>query len=197
MTAGPPGIEPVWMVRINPMARQRLADPNMASLIEQAVALERTRTALAQAASDDLYQLVPGTGEETRGRLLALRRDIHNDRDRPGPPAKGLPAELPASVARWSDNHDRRLAGQAQIRLAHAGALAQERSTLRERLGEGNFLTTLAQSASGVHDAACRYRRHEVVDAKDRKAERALLQYLTRAMVRTSPYRRFTAVGLA
>ncbi len=190
------GGRPVWMVRINPMARQRLADPEMVGLVEQAIALQRAAGALADAASDDLYRLVPGSSEEVRGRLLALRRDIHNGRGR-GQAAEELPIDLPASVAQWSDNHRQRLACHDQVRRTHADALSRERSMLRERLGEGNFLTTLAQSASGVYDAACRYRRHGTVDSKDRKAERALVQFMTRAMVRTSPYGRFTAVGLA
>jgi hypothetical protein len=188
---------PVWMLRINPMERRRLADAELARLLEEAVALEQAAGPLARAASDDLYRLIPACGETIRGRILALRRDIHNGRDRSGRPATDLAIELPASVARWSDNHRRLLACHAQLRLVIDGALARERSMLRERLGEGNFLTTLAQSAPGVYDAACRYRARDVTDSKDRKAERALVQYLTRAMIRTSPYGRFTAVGLA
>jgi hypothetical protein len=191
------GAGPVWMLRVNPMLRRRLADPDLAHLLEEAVVLERAAAALGEAASDDLFALIPTCHESIRGRVLALRRDIHNGRDRTGHATTDLTIELPASVARWSDNHRRLQACHAQLRLVVDGALARERSTLRERLGEGDFLTTLAQSAPGVYDAACRYRNRGAVDSKDRKAERALLQYLTRAMVRTSPYGRFTAVGLA
>ena len=97
----------------------------------------------------------------------------------------------------WFENRQRRVADDARIRAAYHDAVDRERSTLRDWLGEGNFQTTLAQSAPGVYDAAVRYRGRRRVDSRDRKAERALLQYLTRAMVRTSPYGRFTAVGLA
>jgi len=181
------------MVRINPMARQRLADDELARLVERAAALQRGAGPLAEAASDDLYRLIPATPEADRGRLLALRRDIHNGRGRPLSATSGLPD----SVARWSDNHGQRVACHDQIRSGYGAALASERRALREQLGDPNFLTTLAQSASGVFDAARRYRRHDALDSKDRKAERALVQYLTRAMVRTSPYGRFTGVGLA
>ena len=180
------------MLRINPMVRRRLADPRLAELLEQMARLERSTAALTSAASDDLHRLVPDTDEKSRGRLLALRRDIHNDR-----PVGTLPDDMPASVVRWWDHHARRVACRAQIRGSHGDALARERSQLRELLGEGDFQTTLAQSAPGVYDAARRYRHRPAVDSKDRKAERALAQYLTRAMVRTSPYGRFTAVGLA
>jgi Lantibiotic dehydratase, N terminus len=195
---------PVWMLRINPMMRRRLADPTLAELVEQAAALARGTEALAEAAGDDLYRLIPAAPEHLRGPLLALRRSIHNDRDGPGLLDGPASIEWPASVIRWSDHKRRRLACDADIRGAHEGALARERSLLRERLGEGNFLTTLAQSASGVYDAAVRYCRPGVsgaggdaLDSRDRKAERSLVQFLTRAMVRTSPYGRFTAVGLA
>ncbi len=190
------------MVRVNPMDRRRVAEPRLAGLLEEAAALELAAGRLAEAACDDLYRLVPEVPEHLRGRVLAWRRDIHNGRG--GPDAMtgaGEPAtasiEWPDSIAHWADHQRRRLAAHAQVRQAYEVALTKERSWLRERLGEGNFLTTLAQSAPGVYDTACRYRGHAVADAKDRKAERALVQYLTRAMVRTSPYGRFTAVGLA
>jgi hypothetical protein len=188
---------PVWMLRINPMVRGRLADADLARLLQQAATLEQATGPLAAAASDDLYGLVRATPEATRGSLLALRRDIHNDRVPPGPMGDAVGVELPPSVLRWAEHHDQRLTCQAEIRRTYDEALVQERSMLRKRLGEGNFLTTLAQSAPGVYAAACRYRAHHEVDSKDRKAERALVQYLTRALVRTSPYGRFTAVALA
>ncbi|MDQ1429395.1 MAG: hypothetical protein QOK39_2871, partial [Acidimicrobiaceae bacterium] len=190
------GTGPVWMLRINPTERRRLAEPELAGLLHHLLELDQAAPALAAEASDDLYRLVPQLADEgLRGRLLALRRSIHNDRH--VPEALDLPVELPPSVARWAEHHDRRWACQIEIRRRYDDALATERSALRERLGEGNFLTTLAQSAPGVFEDACRYQRREAVDSKDRKAERALVQYLTRAMVRTSPYGRFTAVGLA
>ena len=184
---------PVWMVRINPMARRRLADRELDRLLDQRARGE-ANGGLAQAASDDLHDLVPGTPESLRRRLLGLRRDIHNDRV---PRAPRPAIELPASVDLWLENRQRRVADDARIRAAYRDAVDRERSTLRDWLGEGNFQTTLAQSAPGVYDAAVRYRSRRPVDSRDRKAERALLQYLTRAMVRTSPYGRFTAVGLA
>lgn len=186
----------VWMLRINPMARCRLADTQLADLLGELFELEATTESLARAAGDDLYRLVPQAGSEAiRRRLLALRRAIHNDRDQPD--AADVPAELPASVERWADHRDRRSRCRSEIGRIYDDALTRERSMLRRRLGEGHFLTTLAQSAAGVYADACRYASRRDADAGDRKAERALVQYLTRAMMRTSPYGRFTAVGLA
>ncbi len=188
---------PVWMLRINPMVRVRLAQPTLTVLLEAARTLEHDAGPIREAAADDLYRLVPKSPEQLRGRLLAWRRDIHNGRGQPDRLAAETEIDWPASVLRWRDHHGQYRACQARIRRAYDEALATERSSLRERLGEGDFLTTLARSTPGVYDAACRYRAHPTLDAKDRKAERALVQYLTRALVRTSPYGRFTAVGLA
>ncbi|MGH9126020.1 MAG: lantibiotic dehydratase [Acidimicrobiales bacterium] len=188
--------DPVWMLRINPLRRCRLADSGIAELLDEAASRSRAAVPLAKAASDDLYRLVPATAEPLRGALLALRRDIHNGRgDADG--AEQLPIAVPPSVARWSENHRRLRTCQQEVRQMYRSALVAERSRLRALLGDDDFLVTLAQSAPGVYDAALRYRGHTQPDSKDRKAERALLQYLTRAMVRTSPYGRFTAVALA
>ena len=197
MNGSEPQLGPVWMLRINPKAQRRLADPELSDLIERLTGLETATSALATEASDDLFALVPTVPEAVRGRLLALRRNIHNDRPCPDHAFADLPVELPPSVARWAAHQGLRLSCHGEIRTAYDRALDRERCSLRDELGDQNFLTTLAQSAPGVYRDACRYRSRSSVDVKDRKAERALVQYLTRAMVRTSPYGRFTAVGLA
>jgi hypothetical protein len=184
------------MLRINPLRRRRLADLDLERLVEEAVGCERAARVLAEAASADLYRLVPTTPEEMRGRVVGLRRDIHNGRLSALEAVEDLPLELPASVGRWAANDRRRRSCHARLRQAYDGALGRERDRLRRDLEHRDFLVTLAQSASGVYDAAVRYHDHPVATAEDRKAERALVQYLTRAMVRTSPYGRFTAVGL-
>ena len=71
---------PVWMLRINPMARRRLADPALECLLEERARGERDTARLAQTATDDLHDVIPRIPEDLRGRVLALRRDIHNDR---------------------------------------------------------------------------------------------------------------------
>lgn len=188
---------PVWMLRVNPLRRRRLADCELQALVDEAAACEQAARALAEAASDDLYRVVPATPELLRGRVVGLRRDIHNGRLSALEAVADLPVELPASVTRWADNERRRRSCHARLRDAYDGGLDRERDALRRDLDNRDFLVTVAQSAPGVYDAARRYRAHPVATAEDRKAERALMQYLTRALVRTSPYGRFTAVALA
>ena len=187
---------PVWMLRVNPLTRRRLADDQLSALVEEVAARTQAAAPLAAAASEDLYRMVPMLAEPLRGRVLGLRRDIHNGRSQPAEQATS-PLSLPASVAAWSENQRHLQAAQKEIGRTYEAALARERDGLRRDLGNADFLVTLSQSAAGVFDAALRYRSHPSPDAKDRKAERSLLQYLTRAMVRTSPYGRFTAVALA
>src|SRR5439155_20897973 len=77
----------------------------------------------------------------------------------------------------------------------------RERATLATLLGDENLRRALALAAPDLYAESERYRASagtgRPVPAHARKAERGLLQYVTRAMVRTSPLSRFTAVGLA
>ncbi|MFD0804141.1 hypothetical protein ACFQZU_22890, partial [Streptomonospora algeriensis] len=83
----------------------------------------------------------------------------------------------------------------------YESAADRERTTLAELLADEDLRKALALAAPEIHDEAERYRRAVAgsarLPARIRKSERGLLQYATRAMVRTSPLSRFTAVGIA
>jgi hypothetical protein len=191
-----------WPLRINPLPRRRLADPRQAEWLGQLATLERELAGAAGRSSDELYQRIgqAADGDEKRA-LIALRRAIHNGR---------IPAAVPADpgpgAARWLELARSRAAVIATVEDGAGAALARERAGLAESLRDEDFQRSLALVAPEVHAAAVRYAdgmrqpaaagAAQTLPSSLRKSERGLLQYLTRAMIRTSPLTRFTAVGL-
>ena len=186
--------EPVWMLRVNPLRRSRLGDPELSGLVADLTDAERAVRAAADACSDALYELVAAaTDPGERGRLIALRRDVHNDRR-----LRAVPDPEPAAVTRWRRAREHRDGLRQRIVEAYPEAADRERALLAGVLGDDDLRRALALVAPEVAESAERYRGAVGrMPARIRKTERGLLQYVTRAMLRTSPLSRFTAVGLA
>lgn len=187
---------PLWFQRVNPLAGRRVSDPDLRRRLAELCETERALVTAAEECSDELYELIGGATELDRRRLVDLRRAIHNGRT-----PRHVPDPPPASVARWSTLHENKVRLTEEIAATYDGAAHRERSTLVELLADEDFRRSLALAAPEIHDEAERYRRafaeSERLPARIRKSERGLLQYVTRAMVRTSPLSRFTAVGIA
>ncbi|MFE5538778.1 hypothetical protein [Streptomyces sp. NPDC056492] len=182
--------EPVWMLRLNPLRRTRLADPALAGVLDELARVEAELAVRATACTDALYERIGAAPADERAALVAVRRAVHNDRV----PAT-LPAPAPAEFLAWLELRVLRDGLLAEAAEEHPRALARERGTLCDLLGDEDLLRSLALLAPEVHRAAVRYREGTLSRAA--KSERGLLQYVTRAMMRTSPLARFTAVGLA
>ncbi|MEV6727607.1 hypothetical protein [Streptomyces sp. NPDC051364] len=182
--------EPVWMLRVNPLRRTRLADPALSGVLDELARVEAELAVRATACTDALYEWIGAAPADERAALVAVRRAVHNDRV----PAT-LPDPAPAEFPAWLELRVLRDGLLAEAAEEHPRALARERGTLSGLLGDEDLLRSLALLAPEVHRAAVRYREGTLSRAA--KSERGLLQYVTRAMMRTSPLARFTAVGLA
>jgi hypothetical protein len=192
-----PPAEPLWVLRINPLGRSRAGDGALLASLAELVDAERAVVAAAGRCADELYEHIGSTVDVSRRRvLIAQRRAVHNDRDLPEPMGTVGPA-----TARWIAASERRSRARRAVAAGYADAIERERSGMATVLGDEHLLGALALVAPEVFTAALRYRT--AVDAggelpaRVRKSERGLVQYVTRAMVRTSPLSRFTAVGLA
>src|ERR1035438_7610894 len=210
--------EPLWYLRVNTLRRSRLSDPALRALLASLADAERAVRSSASRCSDELYELIGATADpDARRRLVALRRTIHNDRSQ-----KTQDVPVP-SVARWLAARDQRQRCRDEIARSYPGAAERERATLATLLGDENLRCALALAAPEVLAESERYRAlagggqpgpaagvlpglgppragaggAQPVPADARKSERGLLQYVTRALVRTSPLSRFTAVGIA
>jgi hypothetical protein len=190
------GEGPLWLLRINPLVRRRLGDPALRSLLTRLAQAERDVRATAERCSEELYALIGTTSDDTvRGRLIAVRRAIHNDRA-----VKGTLPGTP-SVAAWHDAVERRRLLGEEIARCYEQAADRERQLLADVLGDEDLRRSLALVSPEVYQESERYRAAVQgpgrLAARSRKSERGLIQYVTRAMVRTSPLARFTAVGIA
>ncbi|GAA2094596.1 hypothetical protein GCM10009801_62790 [Streptomyces albiaxialis] len=182
-----------------------LRAPRAAARADEALELERHLAELAPGAGDALAEAVAGTGEgDTRGRrrLLALRRDIHNRRAPSDPDPDALLGTVSpgaaAPVRAWLAARRRYDDTLAEADHALAAELRDARAHLRTLAGEPVLRAGL-QAASPSLDAAL----PAYVAAGDtpprgksaRKAERALVSYVQRAALKTSPFSTLTAVA--
>lgn len=184
------------MLRVNPLPRTRLADSVLAALLDELCAAENAVEAAAEVCSAELHHLIGATSDPgERGPLIRLRRDIHNDRV---PRTEDDP--VPA-MTRWRAARDARDDLLEALDREYPQAVDRERKRLAGLLADDDLRRSLALVAPEVAAGADRYRAAleggGKLSARLRKSERGLVQYVTRAMVRTSPLSRFTAVGLA
>ncbi|MFF9349552.1 lantibiotic dehydratase [Streptomyces sp. NPDC014734] len=169
-------------------------------------ATERLR-ADGERLGDLLHDLVGGSDDETlRRTLLALRRDIFNNRlpragaaDHALALVRGLDGTTGEALAAWLAARRRleeqRAAGAALL----AGETARARGHLRLLAGEERLRRALLLASPALDAQLDTYARGDAAtppDKKRRKIERSLLSYLYRTACKTSPFSTFTGVAL-
>ncbi|MFF7632969.1 hypothetical protein ACFZB9_07430 [Kitasatospora sp. NPDC008050] len=183
------------MVRVNPLPGRRLGTADLTAAITALTEAEQLCAALGDAACAELFDLAArATGRELRP-VLELKRAVYNQRS-PKPSAAGR--GWPAATSAWLAARQRGDLARSVLTTGYESCLAEERAALAEAVAAEPFQLSLALSSPGVLAAVRRYARSAGRPSKqDRKSERGILQHLARAMVRTSPLARFTAVGFA
>jgi hypothetical protein len=165
-----------------------------AALLAEEDALAAARTALADAA----HGAVPGAPSEVRRLLLAVRRDAFNGRSfrrRLASPAwPELRARLGETAERVLELESRHAAAENGFGASFAAAQALQRRKLLEPLRDPAFLRGLALASRDLGRAGRMLARGTTTP--DRKAEAALLRYVSRAAAKVSPFSTFTPVGL-
>ncbi|MEU7312828.1 lantibiotic dehydratase [Streptomyces sp. NPDC007083] len=164
--------------------------------LRHALTLEDEAAAIAPEAEDALAEAVAQAGRAAvRRELLALRRDIHNART---PRTERATGPVPPSVTRWLSVRSRYEDALAAAERALATELATARSWLHT-LARDPVLRAGIQAASPSLDAALpAYLASEATtpgDKRRRKAERALVSYVYRAALKTSPFSTFTSLS--
>ncbi len=183
------------ILRINPLPGRRLGTSELTRAIRVLVETEQLCASLTEAALTEMFDLAAQATGRDRQRILDLKRAVYNGRT-PGS-AVGARDWPPATTA-WLEAEQRRALARSVLTTGYDTCLAQERATLVEAIGSEPFQLSLALTSPQVLDAVRRYARSAgALSKQDRKSERGILQHLTRAMVRTSPLARFTAVGFA
>lgn len=190
---------PVATSRVNLLAQRRLSTAEARAALAAAIDAVHAMQEAAPSAQDALHELVGRSGREDRRRLLELRRRIHKGREIPErlgtPPVGQL---WPMAVERWLIAERAFACARVQVESRTPHWIAEERWIVAGLLEDRDLRLALEMSAPLVAVAAERYVEHAGRwDVRDGKAERGLVQFVTRALVRTSPLGRFTAVGLA
>jgi hypothetical protein len=187
--------------RVSGIAREALAvdlRESWAALAELRQA-RRDAAAAAEPVSDILYALVPALDDrqELRRKVLALRRGIHNGRVRgiSGELLGDLAACLTEADAALVTGHDRALRRLQATEERFADEF--DRDVAAAGLSLGRLLDHPALAAGLAH-ASPDLLRHLKPGSlgPGTKATRGLLSYASRAIVKTSPFSRFTALAL-
>lgn len=193
---------PYAVVRANNLPLDALDALTGSAPIEvAAAALARAEAAsipLRQAACDRLHALAAADGARYR-RCIDLRRAIHHGK----------------ALADIAQRHADLLEGDALLRQWHAQAAAIERqqaslaTLFRQQLeasrasaqalaGAPLFLQAMALTRAQLHDTALVYAKATAFgDKKALNDEETIYRYLTRAVVKVSPFSTFTSVGFA
>jgi hypothetical protein len=182
------------LLRINTLPGRRLGSDPLRAALRALVDAEQEVAVLREPACAELFALAATASGARRTAILALKRTIYNGRD---PRDRLTAGDWPPATTRWLEAQRRHLVARLALRSGYTGFLAEERAALAEVIGYEPFQLALALGSPQVLEAVRRYRAG-VTDptARDRKSERGILQHAMRAMVRTSPLSRFTAVAL-
>jgi hypothetical protein len=181
------------LLRVNALAGRRLSSAELRAALREHMSAAQAVARLRDAACAELYDLASTLTGPERSATLTLKRAIYNDRE---PAEAAHDKQWSAAVTAWLAAWQRRRLAAAAIRNGYETYLAAERGLLAELISAENFQLSLALTSPQVLDAVRRYRRRvDDLTARDRKSERGIIQHLMRAMVRTSPLTRFTAVA--
>ncbi|WP_328884101.1 lantibiotic dehydratase [Streptomyces sp. NBC_00299] len=183
--------------------------PDTARWADEVLVAEEELLVRGRELSDVLHALVPAADrlfpdDGRRRHLLALRRDIFNNRLPKGdPPALDLIEALDPAVAERTGQW---LEGRRGLDLLHRrGAtllgdeLAGARGVLRALLDEDRLrhgLLLASPTLEGRLESYVRLGAGERPDKRLRKIERSVLSYLYRTACKTSPFSTFTGVAL-
>lgn len=181
------------LVRANLLPGQPLADPTVARLVGELREATYLYAAARTSATEALATAISSARGDKREELIALRRRTMHDRPIPD-----------TSIERFPDLAKVRVAGtrvdelRTELESELEPAIARERTSLAAMLSAPSVDGALALTSPNVHEAASRYRRSPGIPSRaDRRAERTLLQFASRAALRTSPLSTYTAAGLA
>lgn len=199
-------IAPYAVVRFNLLAATNLTEAGTAKTTEATLGricelggqLELAGADLAGA----LTELVPAVHDAGRRELLKLRRDLHNGR-RPGQAT--LTATLPllddvaaGRLRDWLAADATATALITELADGHDAALSAERRRLYNLCAQPDFQAAVAMTSASLWQGAAGAAREDPAapGKRTRKSEPGLVKYALRAVAKTSPFSRYTAVAI-
>ena len=196
---------PLFLVRIAGLpgsAMDEIGIPDCDEAVECARTLQRELGEARARLVDELYRLTPQAPPDLRRFLLAVKRDAFNGRslDRHAK-MEGWPRLLElagAALPRVLDLEVRLAAADERIEKLYRDGEERERAALARHLGNRKLLRGIALASQDlVEELPRRLGNHQGTGGrKERKAERSLLRYISRAALKLSPYSTLTPIGL-
>jgi len=183
-------------------ALEALRNPASVAWADEVLARERRLAEAGAALSDLLHAAVSDNEDEAdRRALLALRRQVFNTKPVKDPEAAlrlPMPQSCRAALASWLGEH----AAWQQLRVQGADIVGAEDAAVRETLRRLAVEPRLRQGlllASPSLDAALDgflAKPPGRLSKRDRRTQRALVEYLYKVAGKTSPFSSFTGVAL-
>ena len=190
------------MTRFNPLPIQELvaAGPDPDEVLRTLTATRRWLESNRETVTDALYELASAVSGEDRNRhVLPLRRDVHNRRPPRVDRVRLAALGAPPAVFEWLDREAVLSASERHLQELYQEKLAVESDALRRLCAEDDFAASVAMSSADLVADLVRFRDtpETAISAGLRKSEPAILRYAQRAMLRTSPFSRYTVISPA
>ncbi|MVN86630.1 hypothetical protein GO986_07610 [Deinococcus sp. HMF7620] len=186
-------LAPQLLLRFNHLSPAHLPPFPLLEQLRRDQAVRADVEAQRAAAAATLYNQVSAAQDDTERReWLALRRSVLAGKTPRTVPA-GAPAEVHAYLAAQAAQESH----TAELRSALAAHLGTERAALQAACRDERFLKGLAVSSAPLLATARQYAATPLPEQKGtlRKCEYRLLQYVSRAAWKTSPYSHYTSVA--
>ncbi|MCG8463213.1 MAG: lantibiotic dehydratase family protein, partial [Holophagales bacterium] len=179
----------------------RLRATGSLTAFRRALAAAARADALGPSLEEALFAAVGGEEDRLlRRALLSLKRDVHNRRalrrgDLEKVGSAGL-GELADALGQYQELRVSAGAARGEALRRYEDELPEIRRRFRESVGDADFGKALLLSSPTLFDGLGRYRRAslETPDSKLRQIERSLMRYLSRMVMKASPFSRFCAL---
>lgn len=170
-------------------------------LIEELLRLEEQMEVRRDALVECLHAAVGDAADRRlRGKLLRLKRDVHNLRPlRSSQVAAVLPTlspDLAAELQLCADHWRHHGELEAQLAVTYEAEVAACRRRFQRYVEDDDFRQGLLLSSQPMFAGLRKYSRRPVarLGAKERQLERGLMRYFSRMVMKTSPFGTFTSI---
>lgn len=184
------------LVRFNPLSAGKLGfGAGLDGAWQELHRLQMFLNGQREQCCERLYQRIPSLPEPQKSFLIAFRRDLFNGR-----PLKPLPEGVLELLDPETQHHLQVYRRQQdllnELQQEFLKRQQQEREALQGVCQNETFLKALTVSSPSMLEAAQAYARTPLPEHRSRirKTEHSLLQFATRAALKTSPFSHYTAL---
>lgn len=175
--------------------------PQVALLMDALYVLDAKICACKEALAASLYELIGATSDgKSRNKLLQLRRDIYNRRSLAPELLASVQQLLPTSVAQAVAEFEALQESSRQrygeLKHVYNEEVTALRRTFQQSIRHADFQKGLALSSPSLFSAQQKYFSacHRELQGKQKKIERGLMRYFSRATMKATPFGTFCQV---